>query len=744
MNAEEKKVENMPVSHPLIMAVGIIARMEQMRFQPEIALQRLQLVPRELEEDGSLLRFLSRCDFKATIKRRLPESTEKWKKIPFPCVLINTMNRSVLVLLKLEPQDPKFPDALKCLVFDTVTGKVASLDLNSLKDSYKLLLLRPKGIFGAKTRFGLMWFVRQAMQYKAVMGEVLIASAIIQTFGIVTPLLTQVIMDKVVAHQAMNTLYVVTVAFLSIAVFEAIFGYLRQYLFNHTAAKLDVRLGSNLLDHLLHLSFAFFERQKVGNIVAKVRELETVRTFITQKAISILLDTSFSGIFLIVMFFYSVSLTLTVLGIILLLGIFFALVTPLFKEKLDHKFQMAAQQQSFLVETLSSMQTVKALALESRLQRRWEDILGQYVQSGFDFSKLQSVTSLVATLFQRCLTMTILFLGVGLVLKQKLTLGQLIAFNMLSAQLMAPVLRLVGTWHELQQAIIGVDRLGDILNLPLEVPEVEQPQTLKQIRGDIDFQEITFRYNPEHAPALNQLSLKIPAGSCVGIVGASGSGKSTLTKLLQRLYNLENGLISLDHVDIRQLHPQWLRSQIGVVLQESVLFTGSIFENLTMTRPSATMEEVVTVAKLAGCHDFISEFPEGYYTPIEERGANLSGGQRQRLAIARALMTNPPVLVFDEATSALDSESEAVVRRNLRQIKQGRTVLMVAHRLSTLSECDLIVVLDKGKVVETGHPNDLLQNPQSLYYHMVQEQQVELGTIMLPEAIEGGHPNECD
>ena len=737
-NPEKENVGQVSVPHPIIMAVGIIARMEQMRFQPELALQRLQLVPRELEEDGHLLRFLSQSGFKGKFKQRLPENAVEWRKLPFPSILMNTVNRSVLVLLKLEAIDPKQPNLLKCLVFDTQVGKVGTLELHTLKETYKLLLLRPKGILGANTRFGLLWFVKQALQYKAVLAEVLIASAIIQTFGIVTPLLTQVIMDKVVAHQAINTLYVVTAVFITIALFEAVFSHLRQYLFNHTAAKLDVRLGSNLLDHLLHLSFTFFERQKVGNIVAKVRELETVRTFITQKAISILLDTSFSVVFLVVMFFYSVSLTLTVLGIILILGLFFAMMTPLFKTKLDHKFQMAAQQQSFLVETLSSMQTVKALSLESRLQRRWEDILGQYVQSGFSFSKLQSITSVVATLVQRALTMSILFLGVGLVLKQELTLGQLIAFNMLSSQLLAPILRLVGTWHELQQAIIGVDRLGDILNLPLEVPEVEQPQTLKQVKGDIEFQDITFRYNPEHTPALNHLSLKISSGACVGIVGPSGSGKSTLTKLLQRLYNPESGLITLDHVDIRQLHPQWLRSQIGVVLQESVLFTGTIFENLTMTRASATMEEVVAVSQLAGCHEFISEFPEGYYTPIEERGANLSGGQRQRLAIARALMTNPPILVFDEATSALDSESEAVVRRNLRQIKQGRTVLMVAHRLSTLSECDVIIVLEKGKMAEMGHPLALLQDPHSLYYRMVQQQQVELGTAMLPETTQKG------
>ncbi len=721
-----------PPPNPLILAISIIARMEQIRFQPELALQRLQISVRELQSEGVLLRFLSQCGFKGKIRKSLPQSAESWRKLPLPCILIHSVTGGCLVLLKIEPHDSKQPERLKALVFDTQIGKVATIELQSLSEPYHVLLLRSKALLGSSTRFGLMWFVRQLLQYKPVLVEVLIASAILQTFGIVTPLLTQVIMDKVVVHQAMNTLYMVTIVYVCLSLFEAVFSHLRQYLFNHTAAKLDVRLGSSLMDHLLHLSFVFFERQKVGNIVAKVRELETVRNFITQKAISILLDTSFSFIFVGVMFFYSSSLTLIVLAIILVLAILFGIITPLYKDKLEHRFQMAAQQQAFLVESLSNMQTVKALALESRLQKRWEDILGQYVQSVFSFSKLQSISAVISKLFQRAMTMTILFMGVGLVLEKKLTLGQLIAFNMLSGQLLAPIMRLVGTWHELQQALTGVDRIGDILNVPLEVPEVEQPQTLQQVRGNIVFQDVSFRYNPEHPLVLNRLNLHLPAGACVGIVGPSGSGKSTITKLIQRLYTPESGVISLDGVDLRQLHPQWLRSQIGVVLQESVLFTGTIFENLTMTRPSASMEEVVAVAKLAGAHEFISEFPEGYYTVVEERGASLSGGQRQRLAIARALMMNPPILIFDEATSALDSESEAVVRRNLRQIKQGRTVVMVAHRLSTLSECDLIIVLEKGQVKEMGHPQALLQNSESLYTKLVQQQQIELGTALLP------------
>jgi ATP-binding cassette, subfamily B, bacterial HlyB/CyaB len=305
---------------------------------------------------------------------------------------------------------------------------------------------------------------------------------------------------------------------------------------------------------------------------------------------------------------------------------------------------------------------------------------------------------------------------------------------MLSGQVIGPIIRLATTWNELQQALIGVDRIGDILNQPLELPETENPRTLQRIQGQVQFKEVKFRYTPEHPYVLTDFNLTIPPGACVGIVGPSGSGKSTVTKLLQRLYLPESGIITLDGVDIRQLHPQWMRSRIGVVLQENVLFTGTILENITLSKPDATMEQVTAAARLAGAHEFISQFPQGYHTWVEERGSSLSGGQRQRIAIARALMTNPPILIFDEATSALDAESEAIVRRNLASIRKGRTVIMVAHRLSTLSNCDLIVVVDKGRVVEYGPPQTLLAHPQSLYRRMVQQQQEELGMAMLPES----------
>jgi len=738
--APEGQQPNTPPSpsgkpHPLILAMSIVAKVEQTTFDPDMAMRRLNIKASDLDHQPIALRWLKQSKFKARYTTTMPSTPEEWTKIPYPCILIDETTNHHSVLLRIKQERGTEATVLKWLTFDCQEQAVATMTLDQLPASPKLLLVQTRQLLGVSAKFGLSWFLKQVLNYKTVLTEVLIASALLQAFGLVTPLLTQVILDKVIVHQAVSTLQVITTIFIALAVFEAVFGMLRHYLFTHTAAKLDVLLGTKLLEHLLHLSFGYFEQRKVGNILAKVKELETVRSFITQKAVSILLDTTFSTLFIIVMLFYSIPLTLIVVGITLLIAILYWILTPIYKKKLEHKFEMGAAQQSFLVESLSSMHTVKALALEGKIQRKWEDSLAQYVQSTFDFNKLQGVSAVISTFFQRAMTMAILFVGVGLVINQKLTLGQLIAFNMLSGQVIGPVLRLAGTWNELQQALIGVDQLGDILNQPLEVPESKRTQTLQRINGDIEFKEINFRYNVEAPYVLKDFSLRIPAGSCVGVVGPSGSGKSTVTKLLQRLYLPESGITTLDGVDIRQLHPQWLRSNIGVVLQDNVLFTGTILENITMARPDATMEQVTYAAQLAGAHEFISNFPEGYYTWVEERGASLSGGQRQRIAIARALITNPPLLIFDEATSALDSESEAIVRRNLKSICKGRTVIMVAHRLSTLSDCDFIVVVNEGMVYEYGPPHKLLAEPKSMYRQLVTRQQEELGTMYVPPSV---------
>lgn len=608
----------------------------------------------------------------------------------------------------------------EALCFDPQLGQAVSVPFVELGTDW--LLAYPRGL-AQSIRFGLEWFFTEIMTYRLVISEVLLGSFIVQLFGLLTPLFTQVILDKVVVHHALMTLDVLGVAFIIITVFEFLLNIARQYIFNHTASKIDVKLGAKLFRHLFSLSFRYFETRKVGDILARVRELETIRSFVTQKAVSVIIDLIFSVVFLVMMALYSIKLTWIVMGVVALIAILYFVMTPVFRKRLEHKFHMAAENNSYLVESLTGVQTVKSLAIEGMMQKKWEDHLGNYVRAGFDLSKLQHITGSMASLFQRLMTLAILYLGVREVLEHRLTIGQLIAFNMFAGQFTGPVLRLVNLWHEVQQVLLGVDRVGDILNQPMEA-DSSQGITLPSIQGELTFENLQFRYNSQGPLVLDGINLTIPAGTSIGIVGRSGSGKSTLTKLAQRLYLATGGMILLDQVDVRQLNPRWLRYQLGVVLQENYLFSGTIRDNIRLPRPDAPMELVIEAARLAGAHEFITEMQDGYDSIVGERGASLSGGQRQRLAIARALITQPRILILDEATSALDYESERLIRQNLASIQQGRTVLIIAHRLSTVQHCTQIVVLDKGKLVEQGTHDELLAL-NGLYAYLYQQQQGE-------------------
>ena len=542
----------------------------------------------------------------------------------------------------------------------------------------------------------------------------------IQLFGLITPLFTQVILDKVVVHHTMTTLHVLGVGFLAIMCFEFLLSTARSYIFAHTANKIDAKLGAKLFKHLFALPFMYFESRKVGTIVARVRELDNIREFITNKSVSVIIDTLFSVIYFAMMLLYSWKLSAMVLGFIALIGLLYVLVTPTFRERLQRKFEMGAQSNSYLVETVTGIQTVKSLAIEGSMQRKWEDYLATYLKSAFQLNWLSNISQSLSSFLQRGMTLCVLFFGVQMVIQHELTIGQLIAFQMFSNQLTNPILRLVNLWNEFQQTLLAVDRLGDILNHPAEVHSA-QAITLPKLEGIVRLDKISFRYGLDTPNVLNQISFTVPPGSSVGLVGRSGSGKSTITKLIQRLYIPQEGAIYIDEVDTRHMNPLWLRQHIGVVLQENYLFSGTIRENIALPRPDAPIELIIQAAQIAGVHDFIKELPEGYDTFVGERGSTLSGGQKQRIAIARALITNPRILIFDEATSALDYESERMIQSNLVQIKRGRTVFVIAHRLSTVRDCDVIIALDKGQIVEMGNHNELMA--QEGYYYMLTTQQ---------------------
>ena len=584
-----------------------------------------------------------------------------------------------------------------------------------------LLVASRASVLGELAKFDFRWFVPAVVKYRRILLEVFVVSLFIQLFALITPLFFQVVMDKVLVHQSLTTLEVIAIGLVAIAVFDVTLNGLRTYVFSHTTSKIDVELGARLFRHILSLPLAYFESRRVGETVARVRELENIRNFLTGQALTSVLDLLFTGVFLAVMFYYSFWLTLIVVLSFPVYALWSAAITPVLRKRLDEKFARGAENQSFLVETINGIGTVKATAVDPRMTRTWDAQLAGYVGAGFKVARLANVGQQGIQLVQKLVGVAILFFGARLVIQGDLSVGQLIAFNMLSGQVAAPILRLAQLWQDFQQVGISVQRLGDILNTRTEVPGSRM--TLPAIQGRVSFENVGFRYRPDTAEVLSGIDLDVAAGEVIGIVGRSGSGKSTLTKLVQRLYVPERGRVLIDGHDLALADPAWLRRQLGVVLQENFLFNRSIRENIALGDPGMALERVIDAAQLAGAHDFITQLPEGYDTKVGDNGAGLSGGQRQRIAIARALVTNPRILIFDEATSALDYESEHAVMQNMRAICQGRTVLIIAHRLSTVRMANRIVVVDKGKIVESGRHDELVDRPGGQYAHLYKLQQ---------------------
>lgn len=563
-------------------------------------------------------------------------------------------------------------------------------------------------IAGEDRKFDITWFIPAVVKYRKMFGEVLIASFFLQVFGLITPLFFQVIIDKVLVHRGLTTLDVLVIGLVAVTFFEVMLGGLRTYIFSHTTSRVDVELGARLFRHLLALPIAFFESRQVGQTVARVRELENVRNFITGSALTVVLDLFFTFVFFGVMFYFSPTLTYIVLAS---LPFYFGLsigITPGLRRRIEEKFQRGAANQAFLVESVSGVETLKAMAVEPQMRQRWEEQLAAYVRASFRAVMLGTFGSQSVMLINKVVMALVLWFGAHAVIDGELTVGMLVAFNMLSGQVNQPIIRLAQLWQDFQQFRISLDKLGDVLNTPPEPAQNPNKPALPAIAGDIRMENVTFRYRPDTPEVLHNLSMEIDKGQVIGIVGRSGSGKSTFVKLIQRLYVPEHGRVLVDGVDLALVDPAWLRRQIGVVLQENVLFNSSVRDNIALSDPSMSMDRVVAAANLAGAHDFILELPEGYDTILGERGASLSGGQRQRIAIARALVTNPRILIFDEATSALDYESERIIQDNMQEICKGRTVLIIAHRLSTVRRADRIIVVDKGEIAEDGSHDALI------------------------------------
>jgi len=557
-------------------------------------------------------------------------------------------------------------------------------------------------------KFGIGWFWQALKKYRGLMGEILLASLFVQIIALVTPLIFQVVIDKVLTHRTLSTLDVMVLALLGVSIFEVVLGAMRHYLLSHTTNRVDVELGARLFRHLLHLPLSYFESRKSGDTVARVRELENARNFLTGQALTSWLDLLFAIVYLAVMFYYSVTLTLVV---IVALPIFFgasAIVSPLLRRKLEDKFALGADNQNYLVETVTSMETLKSHAVEPQWQREWERRLAAYVHTAFEGGHLGNATNQFISLASKILTVALLWLGARLVIDGELTVGALIAFNMLSGRVNAPILKLSSLWQDFTQMKVSIKRLADIMDAtpePAFQPGRSHPTALE---GRVTFEHVSFRYAPNAPEVLKDVSFDVQPGEVIGLVGVSGAGKTTLTRLIQRLYTPGAGRILIDGMDLNLVDTAWLRRQMGVVGQDTLLFNRSVRENIALADPGLKMDDIMEAAQLAGAHEFILQLPQGYDTVIGERGARLSGGQRARVAIARALATKPRLLLLDEATAALDYESERIIHDNMALIAQGRTVFMVAHRLSTLRLADRILVLENGHLVETGRHASLL------------------------------------
>lgn len=624
---------------------------------------------------------------------------------------------------------------------------VTQSELENLYSGQVILVSRSKGLIdGGNKKFDISWFVPSLKKYKKIFAEVLVVSFFLQLFALATPMFFQVVMDKVLVHRGFTTLDVLAVGFFIVVLFEAFLGGVRNYLFSHTTSRVDVELGARLFDHLLSLPLSYFESRQVGQNVARVRELDTIRNFITGTALTLIIDLLFVFVFIAVMWFYSPQLTYIVLATVPAYVVLSIFITPILRSRLDQKFKHGAENTAFLTESITGISTVKSMSIEPQMRKRLEGHLSKYVHASFRSQNLNNVANQLAGLINKLMTLGIIWLGAHLVVDGQISVGQLVAFNMLAGRVSGPVLKLVQLWQEFQQAGISIDRLGDILNTPRESDSADGKSQLASIKGEVRFDQVQFRYGVDGPLILKDVDLCVRQGEIVGIVGRSGSGKSTLTKLIQRLYIPESGRVLVDGIDLSVIETSWLRQQVGVVLQENFLFNRTIRENIALIDPSSSMERVIESAKLAGAHEFITELPQGYDTLVGEQGSNLSGGQRQRIAISRALLCNPKILIFDEATSALDYESERIIQDNMASICHDRTVFIIAHRLTAVRDCDRIIVMEKGAIVEQGKHDDLIN--MEGYYAKLQSYQNNGDTDQIKPyqtgarfSIKSTHPN---
>lgn len=661
-----------------------------------------------------LVRMAKDMGFKAKIAKI---DWQRLEYMPTPIIVQDKDGEFALLIKVHQPSDDGEEQLLIHSPSDNRPKKVPVSEARTLLVDQCIFLASRASLERELGRFSMAWFIPAIIKYRKQMGEVLLMSFFLQLFALLTPIFFQVVMDKVLVHRGLTTLDVIVFGMVVITIFEVMMGGLRTYLFTHATNRIDAELGAKLFRHLLALPQSYFEARRVGDSVARVRELENIRQFLTNSVVTVFLDFMFIFVFIIAMYIYSPVLTYIVLVSLPCYILLSVLITPVLRERLKEKFTRGAENQAFLVEAVNGVSVIKSHAVEPQMANRWNNQLAAYINASFRATNISNVGSQLVMLISKLTTAALLWFGAKLVIEGELTVGQLIAFNMLSGRVSQPVIRMAQMWQDFQQVGVSLKRLGDILNVPVEQGRGRRA-TLPQLDGHIEFKEVFFTYPNSEKRTLRNINLWLNAGESVGIVGHSGSGKSTLTKLAQRLYLPDSGQVTIDGINLSLADPAWLRRQIGVVLQDNLLFNNTVHQNIALSNPHMPMEQIINAAQLAGAHEFITELGEGYETVLAEHGSTLSGGQRQRIAIARALATNPKILILDEATSALDYQSEKLIRDNMSEIGRGRTMLIISHRLSAVRDCSFIIVMDRGEIVERGTHQELLDNPDSRYAYL--------------------------
>lgn len=583
-----------------------------------------------------------------------------------------------------------------------------------------VLMKRSHRISDDDQPFGFRWFIPEVIKQRSFFRDVALAAFVLYGLGLTTPIFFQLVIDKVLVHQSYATLTVLTIGIAVALIFDATFSFLRRYLLLYATNRIDIRIATRTFGHLLNLPISLFEQASAGVIVKHMQQTGRIREFLTGRLFLTLLDGLSLLVFIPILLLYSVKLTFVVLGFAALVGLVVMLLVGPFQRRLQALYKAEGDRQALLVETVHGMRTVKSLALEPRQRKVWDDHSAQAISVRFRVDKISTVAQSLTGLLEKLMGVAIIGLGALDVFNGSMTVGALVAFNMLAGRVSGPLVQIVTMVHEYQEVALSVRMLGEIMNQRPE--QFGRGRGIRpQLRGRIDFDKVTFRYTPDGAPALDDVTFSIPEGSVFGVVGKSGSGKTTITRLIQGLYQSQQGLVRVDGYDSREIDLVHLRTSIGVVLQDNFLFKGTVRENIAAAKPDASIEEIVEVARIAGAEEFIERLPRGFETILEENASNLSGGQKQRLAIARALITDPKLLIFDEATSALDPDSEAIIRQNLSQIAAGRTVIIVSHRLSTLVDADAILVVERGKIADIGRHDQLVTRCMT-YRHLWSQQ----------------------